>query len=196
MKHGKNLVKIKQLYKSTFSISKSWFLARWLVKLLCLVELFLEGIVSQQLKYIWQLYPYVCIPNMYNYNLLLLCTSRSCYPFPFPEVLGTAQRVCQRRERTISWGRNALKGFCSHERNKCQAISQAAVSVCRGTLSLVVGSSWAWPQLSCSCGSCSTSWALSPLGNPHWRGFLALCVTNPNLLKIIVHMHPMVRVPM
>lgn len=71
------------------------------------------------------MYTYVCISNVYNYNLLLLCTSQKLLLFS-SEVLGTAQRVCE--ERMISGGANALRE-CSHGGNKCQGISQAAVSL-------------------------------------------------------------------
>lgn len=157
MKHGENMVKIKQLYKSTFSISK----ARWLVKLLCLVELFLGGIVSQQLKYLWQIYPYTC---MYAY---LICTAIICYFSALLSSLGlqVLLKGCQRR----GW-------FLGVKMPSRDSAAMRGTSV-RPFVRLCPQGSPVPAQLSLSWG-CSASSAASPLVNPDWRVFLSLCVTN------------------
>lgn len=167
-----------------------WFLARWLPKLQCLSVLFLGGnslTITQ-----------ICVRNLYIHIYVCIstiCTNIIYYFSALQKMLPIFPpwdfRYCSKgmpEKRKISWGENGLKGLCTHNKNKCWAISQAGSSASRGTVPpfggspLGIGPSWAvvvGAALSCLSSFASCKPKLNIF-------FLSLCIINHNLVKIIV----------
>lgn len=122
---------------------------------------------------------YICISTIYT-NILLLCTSRKRYPFLLPEILGTVERVCQRRRflevKMGSRGSTAIRRTSVRPFLRLEALPPGWTVPLPVGSHLGVGLSW---------GLLSASWAVSLVG-PDWILFLSLCVINTNLLKIII----------
>lgn len=149
MKHVWNLVKIKQLYKSTSSRYD-----------------FLQGETSVPLSvilkgndltitqiYIWKNYTNTYMNAYLHYRQIWCITSRKCSSFHLPESFRYFSK--NRPEKKISWGENGLERVCSHK-NKHGAISQAW-SLCfqrkyASPCGLPPGHR---PRFSCHSGSCS-----------------------------------------